>query len=41
MISADRATLKELQTDYSTEDLYLLLELIAVDLHNRRVAEEK
>jgi len=36
VVSADRATLHELQTVYGTKDLYDLLEIIAVDLHNRR-----
>lgn len=36
VVSSNRATLHELQTVYGTKDLYDLLEIIAVDLHNRR-----
>lgn len=37
IISADRATLDELQTTLGVLDAYNLLEVIAVDAHNRRV----
>lgn len=34
VISAKHATLRELQTHYGSEDLYTLLEIIAVDTYN-------
>lgn len=34
------ATLGECQTIYSVEDVYLMLEVIAVDVHNRRMADD-
>lgn len=34
------ATLAECDSIYSLEDVYLMLEVIAVDAHNRRAAEE-
>ena len=40
VISAGKASLNECQTIYSVEDVYLMLEVIAIDAHNRRVAEE-
>jgi hypothetical protein len=40
VISADKATLNECQTVYSVEDVYLMLEVIAVDAHNRREADD-
>jgi hypothetical protein len=33
--------LAELESVYSVEDLYLLLEVMAVDAHNNRVANER
>lgn len=38
VVSADKATLHELQTVYGVADLYRLLEIVMVDNHNRRVA---
>jgi hypothetical protein len=40
VISADKATLRECETIYSVEDVYLMLEVIAVDAHNRFMADE-
>lgn len=37
LISARVATLRELQTVYSVEDAYNMLEIINVDHHNERV----
>ncbi len=37
MISAGKATLHELDTVYSVEDVYGMLEVLAVDAHNQRV----
>ncbi|MDE1007003.1 MAG: transcription elongation factor GreA [Paraburkholderia fungorum] len=37
VVSRRLATLHELQTVYGAEDLYNLLEVIAVDSHNERV----
>lgn len=37
LISNKLATLHELDTVYSAEDAYLLLEVLTVDAHNRRV----
>jgi hypothetical protein len=37
IVSRRLATLHELQTVYGAEDLYDLLEVIAVDAHNERV----
>jgi hypothetical protein len=39
-ISSGKATLVECETVYSVEDVYLMLEVIAVDAHNRFMAEE-
>jgi hypothetical protein len=36
VISAERATLHELQTVYGVADLFNLAEVIGVDAHNRR-----
>lgn len=41
MISANRATLHELDTIYGSEDLYMLLEIIAVDRANARIAAKR
>jgi hypothetical protein len=40
VISAGKATIHECETIYSVEDIYLMLEVIAVDSHNRYMAEE-
>lgn len=40
MINARRASLIELQRDYSLEDLYLLLETVLVEAENDRRAQE-
>ena len=40
VISSGKATLNECETLYSVEDIYLMLEVISVDAHNRRMAEE-
>jgi hypothetical protein len=40
LISANRATLAELQTIYSVEDAYDLLEIVAVDNANQRRMNE-
>ena len=37
-MSSRLATLHELQTIYGAEDLYELLEVVAVDRHNQAVA---
>jgi hypothetical protein len=41
VISSGKATLRELGTDYGTEDLYDMLEIVAVDAHNRRLLAPK
>lgn len=41
MISSGKATLHELQTIYSEEDLYDLLEIIVVDAHNQRTLNKR
>lgn len=35
------ATLYELQTVYSVEDVHLLLEIVVIDAHNRRLLTPK
>ena len=40
MISSKLATLHELQTVYGTEDLYNLLEIVAVDNYNQMLASK-
>lgn len=40
VIAAGKATLHELDTVYGVEDLYDLLEIIAVEGHNRRVFDK-
>ena len=40
VISGKVATLHECETIYSVEDIYLMLEIMAVDAHNRRAAVE-
>lgn len=40
VVSSRYATLHELDTCYSLEDAYKLLEVISVDAHNQRVAAE-
>lgn len=37
IVSAGKATLHELQTVYGVEDVYDMLEVVTVDLHNERV----
>lgn len=40
MVSAGKATLHECDTIYSVGDVYMMLEIVAVDAHNRaRVME--
>lgn len=41
VISSGKATLAELDTILGAEDLYDLLEIIAVDAHNQRMAMKK
>lgn len=41
MISAGKATLAELSTVLSLEDLVDLVEIIMVDAHNERVREKR
>jgi len=40
VVSSRLATLHELDTVYGTEDLYDLLEIAAVDAHNRALANQ-
>jgi hypothetical protein len=40
VISAGKATLNECDSVYSVEDVYLMLEVIVIDAHNRRAADE-
>lgn len=40
LISSGKATLEECSTVYSVEDVYLMLEVVAVDAHNRKMADE-
>lgn len=39
-MSSRHATLHELQTVYGVRDLYMLLEIYSVDLHNERIAKQ-
>jgi hypothetical protein len=41
VISAGKATLRELQTYYGTKDLYDLLEIVAVDAYNAWLAQQR
>ena len=41
VISSKLATLVELDTVLSAEDLYMLLEIISVDAHNQRIANKE
>lgn len=41
MISSKLATLHELQTVYGVEDLYNLLEIVAVDNYNQMLASKR
>lgn len=41
VISAGKATLHELDTVYGVEDLYDMLEVIAIDAHNRWLMSQK
>lgn len=40
MVTARHATLHECQTVYGVEDVYDMLELMAVEAHNRRAVAE-
>ena len=40
VVSSGLARLHELDTVYGAEDLYTFLEIISVDNHNKRVAQE-
>ena len=40
VISSKMATLHELDTIYGTEDLYDMLEILAVDAYNQRKAQK-
>jgi hypothetical protein len=40
VVSAKQATLHECETVYSVEDVYLMLEVLMVDAHNRAVADK-
>lgn len=40
LVSTGKATLYECETIYSIEDVYLMLEVVLVDAHNRRAADE-
>lgn len=40
VISADKASLAELETILGTEDLYMLLEIVVVDNANQRLANK-
>lgn len=40
VISAHLATLHECETIYSTEDVYLMVETLQIDAHNRYVADK-
>lgn len=39
-MSSGKATLLELRESYYLEDVYNMLEIISVDLHNKRLAAE-
>ena len=41
VVSSRLATLVELDTVLGAEDLYMLLEILTVDAHNQRVADER
>ena len=41
MISAGKATLHELDTIYSVEDVYDMIEVLRIDAHNRRILAEQ
>lgn len=41
VVNSKLATLHELSTVYGVEELYDLLEIIAVEAHNRRVMSEE
>ncbi len=36
MISSGKATLRELGTVYGIRDVYMMLEVVMIDAHNRR-----
>ncbi len=41
VVASDKATLHELQTVYGVEDMFDILEVLAVEAHNARVMNEK
>jgi hypothetical protein len=41
LISNKMATLKELQTFYGAEDAYNMLELLAVENHNKKIINDR
>lgn len=40
VFSAGKTSLFELQNDLSASDVHLILEIVAVDGHNKRIAED-
>jgi hypothetical protein len=40
-MSNGNATLHELETVYSVEDVYLMLELASIDAYNQKLAQKK
>ena len=40
LMSHDKATLDQLRTVYSVEDAYLMLEVIMVDIHNKKIVDK-
>lgn len=40
MISSGKATLSELESIYSIEDMYDILEVLAIDSHNRYLIQK-
>lgn len=41
ILSHDKAKLHELQTIYSIEDVYLMIEVLNVDAHNQKVLSKR
>lgn len=41
VVSAGRATLSELSTSLGAEDLYDLVEIVMIDAHNAKVAQDR
>lgn len=41
VVSAKMATMRELDENYSLEDVYDMLEVVAVDAHNRRIVDKR